>query len=223
MRRGRSCELELSCSTLSHTCTTRGQASVAARRTPRQATSSLCSLAARPGLREQVAPRCLSCAGRSPSRRAPASPSSRAGDHTCADVYGRRSRTASAVDCTSGEAARPRERSFPRRFVTSVREIGVGHAAAAWQHASVWPTVPHFAPGWRFPRALLACRAAPARYSGRTWERHSGRAMGAAFTRPTGIAFGSAHARVDGVGQFNCRSARSSGTRRGQTPSGKQY
>ena len=71
-----------------------------------------------------------------------------------------------------------------------------------------WPAVPHSAPGWRFPRALLACRAAPARYSGRTWERHSGRAMGAAFTRPTGIAFGSAHARVDGVGQFNRRSAR---------------
>ena len=78
-----------------------------------------------------------------------------------------------------------------------------------------WPTVPHSAPGWRFPRALLACRAAPARYSGRTWERHSGRAMGAAFTRPTGIAFGSAHAHVDGVGQFNCRSARPSGTTRG--------
>ena len=110
---------------------------MAARRTPRQATSSLCSPAARPGGRERVAPRCPPCAGRPPSRRAPASPSSRAGDHTCAEIHGRRSRTASAVDCTSGEAARPRERSFPRRFVTSVRAIGVGHAAAAWQHASV--------------------------------------------------------------------------------------
>ena len=58
-------------------------------------------------------------------------------EHTCAEIHGRRSRTASVVDCTSGEAARPRERSFPRRFVTSVRAIGIGHAAAAWQHVSV--------------------------------------------------------------------------------------
>ena len=50
--------------------------------------------------------------------------------------------------------------------------------------------------------AATTCEAPRARGVVSTPERHSGRAMGAAFTRPTVIVFGSARARAYGVGQI---------------------
>ena len=59
---------------------------------------------------------------------------------------------------------RPGNRRWSRGGCLTARQsIGLPDSTPEY-----WPAVPPSAPGWRFSRALLACRAAPARYSGRT-------------------------------------------------------
>ena len=58
----------------------------------------------------------------------------------------------------------PARALVPNAFVPSGGAIGVDHAAAACLVArSELARSAHFAPGWRFTRSLLACRAPRAR------------------------------------------------------------
>ena len=137
----------------------------------------------------------------------------------CANRCSRRRALRQLADRPGGRAARPRAPSSPSIAVGQrLRQTTpppCGSCAAALVARRRSPS--RWSP---YTPAATTCRGPRARGVVSTLERHSGRAMEAAFTRPTAIVSGSARARAYGVGHNSKADRRALGTTRGHIPSG---